>query len=276
MSRNSGKRKFKFVTSASSEGQSETTEIIEIKTKTEWTKCMLCQNDKLKKVITLTESNKQGTSKNTFQRIEEDLRKFQEAGFRDVNLDRFCKNGRTFVDTCILNHAKFHKTGRNSFDNYHFEWLKKNPPDICKTPGNTKKIATRSSFSSRNFHSTCIFCDKSTGYSRIARIFDIDRSVREGALLLSDEKLIAKLIEGDMHADEAKYHANCLCNFYSKLRTIEKQGKDYYKNFIKYNIVLSEVVNFIKKTPKTSQMALAFILSDLKKMHFKSVSTLHC
>ena len=35
-----------------------------------------------------------------------------------------------------------------------------------------------------------------------------------------------------MHAIKAKYHANCFCNFYSKLRTIEKQNKDYYENSI--------------------------------------------
>ena len=109
----------------------------------------------------------------------------------------------------IINQAKFHKTCRNNFDNYHFERLKKNPPNICKTPDNTK-IASQSSFSGPNFQSTCIFCDKSDGYLRIARTFDNDRSVQEGALLLSDEKLIAKLSEGDMHAIEAKYRANCV------------------------------------------------------------------
>ena len=132
--------------------------------------------------MTPIESKKQGTSKNTFQRLEEDLRKFQEAGFLDVNLERFCKNGETFADTCILNHAKFHETCRNSFDNYHFERLKKNPPSVCKTPDNTKKILTRSSFSSPNFQSTRIFSDQSDGYLRIARTFDIDQRVREGAL----------------------------------------------------------------------------------------------
>ena len=105
---------------------------------------------------------------------------------------------------------------------------------------------------------------------RIAKTFDIDRRVREGALLLSDEKLIAKLSEGGMHAIEAKYHANCLCNLYSKLRTIEKQNKDYYENSIAYNIALTEVINFIKKTLKTSQTAPAFILSDLKQMFLKT------
>ena len=78
-----------------------------------------------------------------------------------------------------------------------------------------------------------------------------------------------------MHAIEAKYHANCLCKFYSKLRTIEKQNKDYYENSLKYSIALSEVVNFIKKTLKTSQTVAAFILSYLKQMFLKAYQTLH-
>ena len=61
------------------------------RTKTDWTKCMFCQNDKSEKIITPTESNKQGTSKNTFQHIQEDLWKFQEAGFRDVNFEDFAR-----------------------------------------------------------------------------------------------------------------------------------------------------------------------------------------
>ena len=101
-------------------------------------KFRLKQNDKSEKIITPAESNKQWTcSKNTFQRIEEDLRKFQEAGFRNVHLDRFCKNRETVPDTCIL---KFQKTCRNNFDSYPLERLKKNPSSVCKTPNNNKNL----------------------------------------------------------------------------------------------------------------------------------------
>ena len=48
---------------------------------------MFSQNDKSEEFITI-ESNKQGTSKNTFQHTEEDLPKFQEVGFHDVNFLR--------------------------------------------------------------------------------------------------------------------------------------------------------------------------------------------
>ena len=91
------------------------------------------------------------------------------------------------------------------------------------TPDNIKESATQSSFSSPNFHSTCIICVKcDRQYLRITWAFDIDRRVCEGPVLLSDEKLISKLNEGNTHAIETKYHANCLRNFYRKLRTIKK------------------------------------------------------
>ena len=74
-----------------------------------WLYACFGQNVKYEKIITSTESKKQGASKNIFQCIEEDLQKFQEAGGRDVNLNRFCENGEIFPDNCILNHANFYK-----------------------------------------------------------------------------------------------------------------------------------------------------------------------
>ena len=56
-----------------------------------------------------------------------------------------------------------------------------------------------------------------------------------------------------------------MCNFYSKLRTIENQNKDYYKNSITYNIVFSEVVDFIKKALKTSQRPPTVILQSYQR-----------
>ena len=61
-----------------------------------------------------------------------------------------------------------------------------------------------------------------------------------------------------------------MCNFYSKLRTIEKQNKDYNEIVVTYSAVSSGVVNFIKKTLKTSQTAPAFMLSDLKQTFLKA------
>ena len=126
------------------------------------------------------------------------------------------------------------------------------------------------SFSSPNYQSACPFCDKcDRQYLRITWAFDIDWRVCEGPVLLNDEKLTAKLNEGDIHAPEAKYHTNYLCNFYSKIRTIKKQNKKYYENCITYSIVLSEVVNFVKKILKISQIIPTFLFSDLKLMFLK-------
>ena len=45
---------------------------------------MFCQNDKSEKIIAATESNKQGTSKNTFQCIEEDFESFKKQALRKI------------------------------------------------------------------------------------------------------------------------------------------------------------------------------------------------
>ena len=128
------------------------------------------------------------------------------------------------------------------------------------------KLQTLSSFNNPNFQSTCILCYKSDRYLKIARTFGTDRPVIKSSSLLGDDKLIAKLSEGDMHAIEVK----CLCNFSSKLRTIKKQNKNYNENSITYGIVLPEIANFVKKTLKTSQGSPVFTLSDLRQMFSKA------
>ena len=48
---------------------------------------------------------------------------------------------------------------------------------------------------------------------------EMDKKVREAAAELPDERLIAKLSEGDLVATESKYHKTCLAEFYNKVRT---------------------------------------------------------
>ena len=71
--------------------------------------------------------------------------------------------------------------------------------------------------------------------------------------MVKSEKINSKIEWRLLKAIEAKYHANRLYHNYNKLRTIEEQNKHYYENSLTYSIVLSEEVNFIKKTLNASQ-----------------------
>ena len=54
----------------------------------------------------------------------------------------------------------------------------------------------------------------------------IDRLVHQSAVLLGDDKLVAKLSEGGMPAIEPKYHPSCLCKLYSRAAYLQKSGSD--------------------------------------------------
>ena len=53
----------------------------------------------------------------------------------------------------------------------------------------------------------------------------MDKKVREPAAELLDERLIAKLSEGDLVATASKYHKTCLAEFYYKVRMFVSEAR---------------------------------------------------
>ena len=106
----------------------------------------------------------------------------------------------------------------------------------------------------------------SDGCLRNASSFVIDRRVRQAAVLLGDDKLVAKLSGGDMPAIEAKYHPICLCKLYSRAAYLQKSGSNINKHTVTYEIVLLETIDFIRKELKKSETAPVFMLGELKQM----------
>ena len=67
---------------------------------------------------------------------------------------------------------------------------------------------------------TCFFCGMPpVGETlRNASTFQVDVRVRQCAVKLQDTALLAKLSAGDMIAQEAKYHTQCLVSLYNKAK----------------------------------------------------------
>ena len=127
--------------------------------------------------------------------------------------------------------GKYHKTCRNKFDQHHLDRVLNQKNEQTLDNDNDLDVSnesvrpTRSSFCSKTFQVVCFFCGKADEDSNLrqAMTLKLDQRVRQGASLLCDETLLAKLSEGDMVATEAKYHNTCLCSFYKKLKkTIKK------------------------------------------------------
>ena len=75
----------------------------------------------------------------------------------------------------------------------------------------------------------------------------------QAAVLLGDDKLVAKLSEGDMPAIEVKYHPSCLCRLYSKAAYLQKSGSNINEHAVMYEIFLSETIDFKGKELKNQK-----------------------
>jgi len=79
-----------------------------------------------------------------------------------------------------------------------------------------------------------------------ASTFGLDARVRECALQLQDQTLLAKLSTGDLIALEAKYHVRCLVSLYNRAK--QAKGSDEQKDSCTINqgIALAELVAYIE------------------------------
>ncbi len=75
--------------------------------------------------------------------------------------------------------------------------------------------------------------------------FGLDARVRECALQLQDQNLLAKLSTGDLIALEAKYHVQCLVSLYNKARQTKGPEEQKDSSTINQGIALAELVAFI-------------------------------
>ncbi|CAB4045060.1 Hypothetical predicted protein, partial [Paramuricea clavata] len=100
-----------------------------------------------------------------------------------------------------------------------------------------------------------------------ARTLGLDTRVRNAATRLSDEKLLAKLSEGDIVAIEARYHKSCFIALYNKLRVTCSPLLADFENDILYVIVVTEVVEYIRECITSSEdITLVFKLREIKTL----------
>ena len=67
----------------------------------------------------------------------------------------------------------------------------------------------------------------------------VDRWVHQAAVLLGDDKLVAKLSEGDMPAIEPKYYSSCLCKLYSRAAYLQRRGSDINEHVLTCEMFMS-------------------------------------
>ena len=100
--------------------------------------------------------------------------------------------------------------------------------------------------------------------------FKLDLRVRHRAKLLNDFDLLTNIDDSDVVAMEKKYHNHYLCDFYERMSKVTKNQiwKMTMTIVCFCGIVLSEVINHIRKTSETGSAGShpIYLLAELRKL----------
>jgi len=116
----------------------------------------------------------------------------------------------------------------------------------------------------------CFFCGETSGSVRLyeAATFQLDSRVRSCARILGDMDLLTKLNAGDMVAQDAKYHRNCLVNLYNRVRKNKKMsGKSSNDEQAIEGLAFAQLVVFIEEALTDNETAPVFKLAELAQLY---------
>ena len=99
-----------------------------------------------------------------------------------------------------------------------------------------------------------------------ASTFGIDANVQQCALKLEDKPLLAKFSAGDLIAQDAQYHPQCLVSLYNRARET-KSTEESDMDAINHGIALAELVSYIEDTRMDELVSPVFKLTDLLKLY---------
>ena len=113
---------------------------------------------------------------------------------------------------------------------------------------------------------TCFFCRESDGKKELheAATFKLNKNVKKAAALIGNMQLLGRLSAGDMIAQDAKYHTNCLLRHVRACKTDAKNEE--CKDATASGIVFAELVMFLEEARYEENVAPVFKLADLVKL----------
>ena len=93
----------------------------------------------------------------------------------------------------------------------------------------------------------CFFCNKSpTDKENLHDVatLEIEQRIHDGAAVLGRQDLLVKMVIGDLVAQEASYHKNCLSGFHNQVQSNERKMKIGETGFL--NLAFTELVMYME------------------------------
>lgn len=107
-------------------------------------------------------------------------------------------------------------------------------------------VVSISAATTTNSQPKWFFCDETSGELHKASTCSLDERVRKYAVLLQDNKLIAKRSCGDLIAQDAMYYGKCLATLYKSASKVNGEDQSISGNDkILHGLALAELVSYI-------------------------------
>lgn len=245
----------------------------------EWNDCFICQEKSTEKLICPANSKHVTDLQQQYSKLVQDVKRFETVeSFSDPL--KHLLGMENFDNKCTTNKAVYHKRCRNKYDDFHFERSIKRAKKMEEEnnlPGPSTK--TRSKFEAKNFQNVCFLCGESSNESlTYVRTLQLHERVQKSAERLLDEKLLAKLSEGDLVATEAQYHKGCLANLYNKVRALDAaKSIDEHNESILEGITVAEIEQYVRHYIEVeTDVVPVFYLKDLKDLYTKRLTFHGC
>ena len=182
----------------------------------DWELCVLCQEKTQDELLCPAAINRiNHVPEKAYNDILSNLQRFTELGnlpFEKIYIpDDYSSNSDIFVEK----KGKFHKSCRNKINDMKLKRAEKRTKltDNSRIPdeSNERRRSGRTSqINVKNIKRECFFCVEEGGNLHKASTFKLHNRVLCYAKLLEDTELLGKLSEGDMMAQDALYHSDCL------------------------------------------------------------------
>ena len=254
------------------DGRVTSSEKVKENIQTDWNKCILCQEDTTEILRCPAEStcDQKGAGYATMADL---LQGFCDIGCLPKSLDLSRLDDGKGIEATLKQHkGKWNDSCRLQYNRTQLQRAAKRTrpsDDECTTSGSKKRF-TRISIEQPScpLIETCFFCNKPSSCGetlRRASTFGIDLKVRQCATILQDEQLLAKLSAGDLIAQDALYHLECLVSQYNKAR--EKNPPTNNADEVNKSIAFAELVSYIEDCRTDTLVAAVFRLKDLVNLY---------
>uniref|UniRef100_UPI00358E794D uncharacterized protein isoform X2 n=1 Tax=Myxine glutinosa TaxID=7769 RepID=UPI00358E794D len=239
----------------------------------DWSRCALCQEHSSEPLQCPAKSKRTDVGAG-YDCVGDNLTTFRELGEQPVGVDiAQLDDGDGIPQTLAKHSAQWHSSCHLKCSSSRLARLQRAAIPPCESDTQDCPY-TRRQFSRKDLPSqgdVCFFCDEvATERASLhdAMMPKLTYRVKQCALKLQDQELIAKLSSGDLVAQDAKYHAPCLVKLYNAASRKTAVVRQRNTDGVSHGIALAELLGYIEDTKMVEQsVAPMFKLSDLLRLY---------